>query len=49
MRKNKYVYQTRNTQVVLDVKEQVCLPNVKYMNCSKNFMAVKKDCQIRIV
>ena len=32
----KYVYQTRNTHVVIDVKEPTWSPNVKYL-----LMAVK--------
>ena len=27
----KNVYETRNTKVMINVKEQMCLPNVKYL------------------
>ena len=31
MRENKYVYQTRNTKVIIDEKGQIWLPNEKYL------------------
>ena len=31
MRQNKYIFQTRNVEVSTDVKEQIWLPNEKYL------------------
>ena len=34
--KNKYVLQIVNIEVIIDVKEQIILPNVKYLYLSLN-------------